>query len=312
MNKFQEYVQMIEKALARESLDINPEFYEPISYILLLEGKRFRPALTLAACDLFDGKLEEALMPALGVEIFHNFSLIHDDMMDNAPLRRGKKTVHEKWNTNVAVLSGDAMLVKAYQCMIHDNCEILPKLLKKFSKTALQVCKGQHYDMSFEHKKSVTEKDYLEMVRLKTSVLIGTALEIGALIVPASSANCKALYNFGVNIGIAFQMQDDLLDSFGDSIKLGKKIGGDILNGKKTLLQIYANGAFPEALINRASPENKVKAHQKWFRETGAKKYVEEKRDQFYRKAIENLHSVTGRADIKIDLVTFAKSLVRG
>ncbi len=311
MKKIQAYVQMIENTLAHQDYDAEPrELYEPIHYILSLGGKRLRPALTLAACELLGGKTEDALMPAIGIEIFHNFSLVHDDIMDNASVRRGQKTVHEKWNTNIAILSGDAMLVKAYQYLGATEQEVLPKLLRSFSKMAIEVCEGQQYDMNFESKDTVNEDDYLEMIRLKTSVLLGAALEAGAIIARASDIACKALYNFGVNIGLAFQMQDDLLDSFGNADKFGKRIGGDILNGKKTLLYIYARNNSRNLPADTNSDEQKIKSFQNWFIETGAKQYVEEKRESFYHKAMKELEAIQGKPEVKSELVYFARSLV--
>jgi len=310
MEKFREYVNLIDNALARQDFDSEPkELYQPIDYIMALGGKRLRPALTIAACDLFNGEVQDALLPALGIEVFHNFSLVHDDIMDNASLRRGKKTVHEKWNTNIAILAGDAMLVKAYQYIAKVDREILPKVLKTFSQMAIQVCEGQQYDMNFEVTAHVEEEDYLDMIRHKTSVLLGAALEIGAHIAKAPSPYSKVLYDFGVNIGLAFQMQDDLLDSFGDSDKFGKKIGGDILNDKKTLLYIQANKSSPPPAASD-SPDQKIEAFQNWFKDSGAKTYVEQKRDEFYKKAISLLDSIPGKPEVKGELAGFAKSLV--
>ena len=221
-------------------------------------------------------------MPALGIEVFHNFSLIHDDVLDKAPLRRGKKTVHEKWNQDIAILSGDAMLVKAYQYIAHVNKDILPQILKCFSETAIEVCEGQQYDLNFEEKESVSQEEYFEMIRLKTSVLLGAALKIGAIVAGASLAEADKIYRFGVNIGIAFQVQDDILDAFGNPEKFGKTRGGDILNDKKTILMIHAleNGSSEQqALLNDATltEREKVETTKNLFSEIGSLQYAKDK-----------------------------------
>ncbi|MEN0055643.1 MAG: polyprenyl synthetase family protein [Mucilaginibacter sp.] len=216
------------------------ELYEPISYILALGGKRLRPALLLMACDLFGGDVESAVEPALAIEVFHNFTLMHDDIMDNAPLRRGQATVHQKWNANVAILSGDAMMVESNKLMMKVPDTILRKVMDVFNETATGVCEGQQIDMSFEQRADVSIDEYLNMIRLKTAVLLGGTLKIGAIIGGATPADAQLLYDFGVNLGIAFQLQDDILDVYGDPDKFGKQVGGDIISNKKTYLLIKA------------------------------------------------------------------------
>ena len=211
--------------------------YEPIDYILQLGGKRLRPVLTLIAADLFGGDYHKALPAAAAVEVFHNFSLVHDDIMDNASLRRGKATVHQKWNSNIAILSGDAMLICAYRLLESYPPDTFAALVKLFSKTALEVCEGQQWDMDFETQAQVSIPQYLQMIRYKTAVLVGAALQMGAVIAGASIENQRLIYDFGVAIGLAFQLQDDYLDTFGDEA-FGKKIGGDILENKKTILYL--------------------------------------------------------------------------
>lgn len=317
MSSIENYTRLIENTLARQDFDGQPtELYDPISYILSLGGKRLRPAMTLAACEMLGGSLDDAIMPAMGIEIFHNFTLLHDDIMDNAPLRRGKKTVHEKWNSNIAILSGDAMLVKAYQYVASVNKDILPHVLKSFSKAALEICEGQQYDLNFETQKEVSEEEYLEMIRLKTSVLLGCALEIGALVGSAKQTEAKKLYNFGVNIGIAFQIQDDLLDAFGNPEKFGKTPGGDILNDKKTLLAIHARkhatAQQKQALEgNYPSDQEKVNTIKNIFEEAGSKEYALQKMDSYYRDALRNLDEVQGEAGIKLELANFAEWLIK-
>lgn len=315
MENFKGYISLIENTLARQDFDQEPiELYQPISYILSLGGKRLRPAMVLAGCDLFEGNLDDALLPSLAIEMFHNFSLVHDDIMDDAHLRRGKKTIHEKWNTNVAILAGDAMLVKSYQYLNQVDKSILAKVYEIFSKTALEVCEGQQYDMNFESLSSVSEEDYLEMIRLKTAVLLGAALQIGALIGKASSSQAVALYNFGVDAGLAFQVQDDLLDAFGDPEKFGKKVGGDILQDKKTLLMIYAREFAPVELA-ALQKENlvgdaKVKAFQKFFIECGAETKAIAKREELLKSALNALASADAKNDkVKTQLTNFAQWL---
>ena len=214
--------------------------YEPINYILKLGGKRLRPVLTLMTTEIFDCNYEKALDAALSIEVFHNFSLIHDDIMDDAPLRRGKKTVHEKWDVNTGILSGDAMLILAYQLFENYDANTFQALARLFSKTALEVCEGQQYDIDFETRDDVTIDDYLKMIEYKTAVLVGAAMKMGAIVAKASIEDQNAIYNFGKNLGIAFQLQDDYLDAFGDPNTFGKQVGGDIIENKKTYLYLKA------------------------------------------------------------------------
>ncbi len=227
--------------------------YEPIDYILQLGGKRIRPMLTLMATDVFSGNFKKALPAALAVEVFHNFTLVHDDIMDDAPLRRGNKTVHEKWNVNTGILSGDAMLILAYQYFENYEPIVFQKLAKLFSKTALEVCDGQQLDVDFETRNDVSIDEYIKMITLKTSVLVAAALKMGAIVAKADEEQAQHLYNYGLNLGIAFQLQDDYLDTFGDPKSFGKQVGGDIIENKKTYLYLKAlevsNNADRENLI---------------------------------------------------------------
>lgn len=216
------------------------QLYEPIKYILELGGKRLRPILTLMSCDFFDTDHKEAMNAALAVELFHNFSLIHDDIMDNAPLRRGKETVHEKWDLNTGILSGDAMLILAYQLFESYEPKLFSDLARLFSKTAIEVCEGQQFDIDFEQRDDVSIDEYIRMIDFKTAVLIGASMKMGAIVAGASS-NCQEnIYEFGRNLGIAFQLQDDYLDAFGNPETFGKQIGGDIIANKKTYLYLTA------------------------------------------------------------------------
>ena len=241
--------------IVNEGLDSLPyerkplSLYEPIRYVLSLGGKRIRPVLMLLGYNLFKEHPEQILMPALGLETYHNYTLLHDDLMDNASLRRGHATVHCKWNANTAVLSGDSMLVLAYQRMAQCDSRHLPAVMELFTETALEIGEGQQYDMDFETRNDVTEEEYIEMIRLKTSVLLACALKMGAILADASQEDANLLYQFGEKVGLAFQLQDDLLDVYGDPKVFGKAIGGDITSNKKTYMLINA--------VNRANPEQR-------------------------------------------------------
>ena len=214
--------------------------YDPIDYVMAAGGKRVRPVLTLMGCNLFNDEIGNALMPAVALEVFHNFTLMHDDVMDRADVRRNRPTVHKRWNENTAILSGDAMLILAYRYMCRAQPEILPVLLDTFTRTALEVCEGQQYDMDFEQRTNVSIDEYLHMIRLKTAVLLAACLKTGAICGGANAANAESLYRFGLSLGLAFQIQDDWLDVYADPDVFGKAIGGDILSGKKTYLLLTA------------------------------------------------------------------------
>lgn len=214
--------------------------YDPIDYIMALGGKRMRPLLTVLGHYLYNDDISKILRPAIAVEVFHNFTLMHDDIMDDAPLRRGKLTVHQKWNTNVAILSGDTMLVKAYELLSDIDPKLLPDVLKEFNKCAAEVCEGQQFDMEFEKLEKVSIEDYLKMIRLKTSVLLGFSLYLGSSLGGASEKDARLLYDFGVNVGMGFQIQDDILDVYGSQDKVGKQVAGDIVANKKTYMLITA------------------------------------------------------------------------
>ena len=291
--------------------------YEPIDYILQLGGKRLRPVLTLIAADLFGGDYRKALPAAAAVEVFHNFSLVHDDIMDNASLRRGKATVHQKWNSNIAILSGDAMLICAYRLLESYPAETFAALAKLFSKTALEVCEGQQRDMDFETQAQVSIPQYLQMIRYKTAVLVGAALQMGAIIAGASIENQRLIYDFGVTIGLAFQLQDDYLDAFGDEA-FGKKIGGDILENKKTILYLKALDLADEAqrdtLIAQytTSGENdaKIAIVTQLFRQTGAAEAVRDEIARTTDEALNLLEHITISDENRAYLKQFALELM--
>ena len=249
----------IEKELATLPFPVEPkELYDPIRYTLDDGGKRMRPLLVLMGCKIFNDNVKDAIHPALGIEVFHNFTLLHDDIMDNAPLRRGKAAVHKKWNSNIAILSGDVMMILAYHQLINTRTEVLPQILNVFNKTAIEVCEGQQLDMNYEEQNDVSISDYLNMIRLKTAVVVGAGLKVGAIIGGANSEQAEILYQFGINTGIAFQLQDDILDVYGSTTKVGKQTGGDILANKKTYMLLKA--------LEMANPEQKTEL-TKWLRE---------------------------------------------
>ncbi|MFT5102565.1 MAG: geranylgeranyl diphosphate synthase type II [Candidatus Latescibacterota bacterium] len=255
------------------------QLYEPVKYILTLGGKRLRPVLTLMTADFFADEFINAMNAALAVELFHNFSLIHDDIMDNAPLRRGQITVHEKWDINTGILSGDVMLILAYQLFETYSAELFQQLAKLFSKTAIEVCEGQQYDVDFESRSDVTLPEYIKMIDYKTAVLIGAAMKMGAIVAGASESCQDGIYDFGRNLGIAFQLQDDYLDAFGNPETFGKQVGGDIIANKKTFLYLKAveNSSEKEAQSLRAlfletpeDPSEKIRATKEIFKNSGA------------------------------------------
>ena len=241
MYSFNESREIINDTISKINFDDDPaELFNPIKYTLSNGGKRLRPALVLMSCELFSGKIDEAIMPALGIEMFHNFTLLHDDIMDKSPIRRNKPTVYNKWNDNIAILSGDVMSILSYKYITKCNKEILASVIDLFSQTAIMVCKGQQYDMNFEALQTVTVDEYLSMIELKTSVLIAASIKLGAILGGANQADINHMYNFGKNLGMAFQIQDDLLDVYGDLKIFGKKPGGDIITNKKTYLLVKA------------------------------------------------------------------------
>ena len=291
--------------------------YEPIDYILQLGGKRLRPVLTLIAADLFGGDYRKALPAAAAVEVFHNFSLVHDDIMDNASLRRGKATVHQKWNSNIAILSGDAMLICAYRLLENYPPDTFAALAKLFSKTALEVCEGQQWDMDFETQAQVSIPQYLQMIRYKTAVLVGAALQMGAIIAGASIENQRLIYDFGVTIGLAFQLQDDYLDTFGDEA-FGKKIGGDILENKKTILYLKALDLADEAQRNTLiaqyttleENDEKIAIVTQLFRQTGAAEAVRDEITRTTDEALNLLELITISDEKRAYLKQFALELM--
>lgn len=293
--------------------------YEPIDYILSLGGKRMRPVLTLMAADAFGADCKEALPAAVAVEMFHNFSLVHDDIMDDAPLRRGNVTVHEKWDVNTAILSGDAMLILAYRYFEEYEPVVFRSLARLFSKTALEVCEGQQWDVDFESRNDVTLPEYLKMIEYKTAVLVAAALKMGAIVAGTTEENCQLIYEFGRNLGIAFQLQDDLLDAFGDPETFGKQVGGDIIENKKTYLYLLAlqqgNMEQKHQLLQHfaAHPDDsneKIDIVKQIFMATGADGATKNAIADYTERALVTLDAMELSTDNKMALRFFAEKLM--
>lgn len=293
--------------------------YNPIEYVLSPGGKRIRPVLMLMAYNLYRDDVEAIFDPATAIEVYHNYTLLHDDLMDRADMRRGKATVHKVWNDNAAILSGDAMLVLAYQYMARVKTDCLKPVMDLFSQTALEICEGQQLDMEFETRHDVTEEEYIEMIRLKTSVLLAASLKIGALLGDASSADANALYDFGMHMGVAFQLKDDWLDVYGDPAVFGKKIGGDILCNKKTYMLIQALRSAKGDQLNelndwieaeQPNPQEKIAAVTRIYNATGVKQMCEEQIALYTRKGLESLERVALPAEMKEQLSQLMLGLI--
>ena len=293
--------------------------YEPINYILKLGGKRLRPVLTLMSAEIFDTDYKKALDAALSIEVFHNFSLVHDDIMDAAPLRRGQQTVHEKWDTNTGILSGDAMLILAYQLFENYEAETFVALAKLFSKTALEVCEGQQYDVDFETRDDVTIPEYLKMIEYKTAVLVGAAMKMGAIVAKASVEDQNSIYEFGRLLGIAFQLQDDYLDAFGNPETFGKQVGGDIIENKKTYLYIKAvEFLSPQESkqlqqlfsVNLEDNEEKINTVKQFFVSSGSADATKQEIENYTNKAFSVLDGLSILEEKKTLLQQFGNTLM--
>jgi geranylgeranyl diphosphate synthase, type II len=318
MKSLQSYTSQIELELEKLALPHSPSnLYDPLRYFLKIGGKRMRPILTLMGAKAFGIQPEEVLPAALSIEIFHNFTLIHDDIMDQAPLRRGKETVHTKWNENIAILSGDVLFVKAYQALALQDSKHLSELLTIFNQTAIEVCEGQQMDMDFEERSNVTIPEYLEMIRLKTSVLLGCALKFSGILAGTTKENCDYIYDFGQYIGIAFQIQDDILDLYADPDKFGKQVGGDIISNKKTLLLLKAfeladknQTSKLEKLLTEEEELKKIGQAKILFNEIGAKKACQDLMQTYYEKALTAIKKVSVEDSQKTELLALASYLM--
>jgi geranylgeranyl diphosphate synthase type II len=315
-----EIQQLIKQELKDLNWKIEPQnLYTPIEYVLSLGGKRIRPVAALLACQLFDPDIRKALYPALAIEVFHNFTLLHDDIMDKAEMRRNKPTVHIKWNDNTAILSGDAMLIKAYQLLAKCDPSVLKKVLDIFSRTSVEVCEGQQYDMEFEQREDVSLEDYLKMIRLKTAVLLAGSLKIGAICGGASKEDTEYLYQFGINIGISFQLWDDYLDVYGNPDVFGKNIGGDISNNKKTFLLINAlekaDAGSRKELRNwindkKADRNEKIKAVTDIYNKLDIPELTLHAVHSYYEQGLALLKKVSIPEERKKELYTFTQNLL--
>ena len=317
----EELLQKVEKTL--NGLEYNKRkpagLYEPVDYLISIGGKRIRPVMLLMACNLFTDEIDHALMPAAGIEVFHNFTLLHDDIMDDAPIRRNHPTVHMKWNRNTAILSGDAMSVIAFQYLMDTLPGLNSKIFPVFSKAAIEVCEGQQMDIDFESMSLVSESEYLKMIELKTSVLLAAAFQIGAILGGASDENARLLYDTGLNLGLAFQVQDDLLDTFGDQSKFGKSIGGDIVMNKKTFLMVKAmelaqknDAAELKVLLSsgQLTADEKIRKVKDLYLKLGVKDVAEKKIKKYFEKALESLENVQISKDRKRIILSLASMLM--
>jgi geranylgeranyl diphosphate synthase type II len=314
-----ELLELFEQHIAQMPTPEEPRrLYAPIKYGLEIGGKRIRPTLLMLTYNLYAEDIERAVMPAMAVEIFHNFTLLHDDIMDNADVRRGRPSVPAKWGDNVAILSGDAMLILAYNHLQHTDSERLSKIFEWFNKMAAEVCEGQQFDMDFETQEKVSVVDYMRMIELKTAALLAGSAIIGAILAGASEYDCKHLYDFALEVGLAFQLQDDLLDSFGDE-RLGKKIGGDILEGKKTILMIEAFSRANEAqrdvlrtthLRKDLSDAEKISTIKALYEKLGVPERVEQQISQKFRKALSILDTLKVPQERTIELRKYAENLI--
>jgi geranylgeranyl diphosphate synthase type II len=309
--------EIIEAEINNISYLKDPEnLYSPIEYTMELGGKRIRPILLLISYQLFNDNFERAFSPAKAIELFHNFTLLHDDIMDKAPLRRGKITVHKKWNNNIAILSGDVMMIHAYQLLAQVESKYLKSILNIFNKAAIEVCEGQQWDMDFESKDDVPLIDYMQMIEFKTAVLLAASLKIGAVLADAKKKDQNHLYEFGLNMGIAFQLKDDLLDVFGTSKLFGKKIGGDILANKKTFLYLKAlqisdlstKLKLKKLYISKNENDTKVEKVKKIFVDLNIKKHTLDLMKSYYIKAMKHLDAID--SDKKSPLIDFADKLM--
>lgn len=317
---FQQYQAVFDNYLEKNLPRVIPkELYDPYHYIMHLDGKRIRPVLMLLAHDCFKPLTDEVMRTALAVELFHNFSLMHDDIMDRSDTRRGFPTVHIKYGENAAILSGDAMLILSYQLL--EKLKHTPhfhEIFELYNKTAVEICIGQQFDINFEQEVLVTELEYLMMIEHKTAVLLATSLKMGAILGDASKSDAKLFYDFGLNTGMAFQIQDDILDSFGTEEQTGKKVGGDIINNKKTLLWIFAlqnaHKTHVELLYNwlqtKEDSMDKIQEVKQIFVDSGSLNYVTAKRDQYYQKAIDAIHNTSISQEQKDILISFANKAV--
>jgi geranylgeranyl diphosphate synthase, type II len=315
------YLEQVEKVIANVPYPTQPaDLYEPIRYTLSNAGKRLRPVISMMACDLMDGDCADAIHPAVSLELLHNFTLIHDDIMDQAPLRRGHETVYRKWNPNIAILSGDTLFAMAYDYLIRTDHKLLPQLLHAFNRIAIQVCEGQQMDMNFEKRDDVSIDEYIEMIRLKTAVFFGGCIQIGAITGGAPKDQVDLLYDYGEKLGIAFQLQDDILDAFGSEKEIGKKKGGDIVANKKTFLYLKALELADENTALKLSKlfsepfedeDRKILEVLQIFDKLGVRRHAETVMEQYYQAAMQSLGKVKADPDKKEIFRQFGVKLMK-
>ncbi len=320
MYTYEELREIVNKAVHNMSYDYESgRLFEPVKYLMAMGGKRIRPVMTLMACNLFDNKIEKAILPALGMEVLHNFTLVHDDIMDRSEMRRGSPTVHNKWDVNQAILSGDVMAFIANECIMGAPSPVLSQVMKIYNNTAIDVCIGQQMDIDFEKKNFVSHSEYLRMIELKTAVMIASSLQIGAVLGNADSADTGKMYNFGRNLGLAFQIQDDLLDTYGDPKVFGKKTGSDIVSNKKTILLIkaleMASGKQLKALneqlnLEMFDPEEKIACVKTIFDDLNVKPAVEDIARQYTDLAYSSIDDVNVEKERKEELIKLAANLL--
>ncbi len=320
MHQLEELLQIIEDAIKEIPLDKKPDdLYQPISYTMTLGGKRLRPILCLMSCEMFDGNINDALNVAVGVEIFHNFTLLHDDIMDDAPIRRGQPSVYKKWNQNIAILSGDTMFALAMRKIAESPINAVKEVMDAFAQTAIEVCEGQQYDLNFELMQDVSIAEYIEMIRLKTAVLLGCSVKSGAIIAAADKTFQDEIYEYGIKLGIAFQLKDDLLDTYGDEKLFGKKTGNDIVNNKRTYLLLKAlEKANDEQkneiklLLNQSTltEDDKIKRMIEVYDQLNIKTETENKILEYYQKAKNILCEINIDENKKVIIKEFSKRLL--
>lgn len=317
MHSTQTLISLYEQKFSSCNFNESPSgLYDPVKHIMSIKGKRIRPLLLMMSADLFGGNVQLALNPAFAIEVFHNFTLVHDDIMDNADIRRGIPTVHKLYGVNTGILAGDVMLAYAYKYLTDIPLQAIPEVLRIFNKTAIEIFEGQQMDMDFEKREDVSEHEYLKMIEYKTSVLLACSLQLGAVLAGAGEANQKKIYDFGINLGLAFQIKDDYLDAFGESEKVGKKIGGDILQNKKTYLLISAlhkakgNQLYElNTLLQNKNEEEKIEGVKKLFITLGIKEDTEKRMNELYNKAIESLLSIDVHVEQKEMLLKLAQAV---
>lgn len=310
-------IELVQQEVETLKYDGTPsELYHPMNYMVQLGGKRLRPVALVLAANLFNADFNQAINAAKGIEVFHNFTLVHDDIMDKAPIRRGQPTVHEKWNENIAILSGDALMIKVYDHFLAGNYDNLSEILTTFNKAAIEVCEGQQLDMNFEVRNDVAVADYLEMIRLKTSVLLGCAFKVGAILAKASKQDCESIYNYGEQLGLAFQLQDDFLDCFGDPKKFGKQVGGDIISNKKTYLMLTAlsldKSGELQKWISSSNFDNteKVNAVKDIYKKLGVDVMAKDLMLEYYKKALKSFDAIDLPKNKKNNILSFGELLM--